>query len=75
MRGERWTLSTLASGRLSTVSQNILIEKLMKSVLDEQTAGWTESWLNSQVQGVGISSRKSSWRPVHPRGQYWVHSC
>ncbi|GAB0208209.1 mitochondrial enolase superfamily member 1 [Grus japonensis] len=35
-----------------TVSHSILIEKLMKYMLDEQTMRWIENWLNSQAQRV-----------------------
>lgn len=48
----------------TVVSQKILLQKVVMSGLDEQTLGWTENWLDSQVQGVEISGRRSSWRPV-----------
>ena len=47
-----------------TVSHKILIEKLMKYRLDEQTARWTENWLKGWAQRVVISSTKSSRRPI-----------
>ncbi|KAK4824064.1 hypothetical protein QYF61_009915 [Mycteria americana] len=52
------------SKAFGTVSHRILIEKLMKYGLDEQTMRWIENWLNCQAQRVVISVRKSSWRPV-----------
>ncbi|KAK4819030.1 hypothetical protein QYF61_024395 [Mycteria americana] len=42
----------------------ILIEKLLKYGLDEQTVRWIENWLNSLAQRVVISGTKSGWRPV-----------
>ncbi|KAK4811114.1 hypothetical protein QYF61_019745 [Mycteria americana] len=42
----------------------IIIEKLMRYGLDEQTVRWTENWLNSRAQRVLISGMKSSCRPV-----------
>ncbi|GAB0206646.1 mitochondrial enolase superfamily member 1 [Grus japonensis] len=47
-----------------TVSHNILIGKLRKCGLDEQTVRWVENWLNGRAQRVVISSAESSWRPV-----------
>ncbi|KAK4811069.1 hypothetical protein QYF61_016355, partial [Mycteria americana] len=47
-----------------TVSHKILIDKLMKYGLDEQTVRWFENWLNGWAQRVVISGTKSSWRPV-----------
>ncbi|PKU45823.1 rna-directed dna polymerase from mobile element jockey- hypothetical protein [Limosa lapponica baueri] len=52
------------SKAFGTVSHRMLIEKLMKYGLDEQTVRWTENWLNCQIQRVVISGRKSSWRPL-----------
>ncbi|KAK4810449.1 hypothetical protein QYF61_004229 [Mycteria americana] len=46
------------------VSNKILIGKLMKYVLDEQTVRGIENWLNGWAQMVVISGTKSSWRPV-----------
>lgn len=37
MRGEQWLLSTFTSGRLLTLSYNILLDKLRKCGLDEWT--------------------------------------
>ncbi|KAK4807014.1 LOW QUALITY PROTEIN: hypothetical protein QYF61_000343 [Mycteria americana] len=55
----------LAFGKaFDTVSRKILIEKLMKYGLDEQTVGWVENWLNSWAQRVVIGGMKPSWRPV-----------
>ncbi|KAK4818078.1 hypothetical protein QYF61_004628 [Mycteria americana] len=47
------------SKAFDTVSHNILIEKLMKYGLDEQTVRWTENWLMARPRGLG---------------QYWVQS-
>ncbi|KAK4806805.1 LOW QUALITY PROTEIN: hypothetical protein QYF61_005601, partial [Mycteria americana] len=47
-----------------TVSHKILIQKLMKYGLDEQTVRWIENWLNGWAQRVAISGTKSSWIPV-----------
>ncbi|GAB0177311.1 mitochondrial enolase superfamily member 1 [Grus japonensis] len=47
-----------------TAFHKILIEKLLKYGLDEQTVRWIENWLNGQVM---ISHRKSSSRPVNSR--------
>ena len=41
-------------------SFKILIEKLVKYELDEQTVKWTQNWLNDHVQGVIVSGTKSS---------------
>ncbi|PKU31592.1 rna-directed dna polymerase from mobile element jockey- hypothetical protein [Limosa lapponica baueri] len=43
-----------------TVSHKILIQKLMKYGLDEQTVRWIENWLNGWAQTVAIGSTKSS---------------
>ena len=51
------------SKAFDTVSQKILIEKLMMYGLDEQTVRWIENWLNVQAQRVVISGTKSSWSP------------
>ncbi|KAK4826088.1 hypothetical protein QYF61_005047 [Mycteria americana] len=48
----------------NTVCHKILIEKLMKYGLDEQTVRWIENWLNGWTQRVVISGTESSWRPV-----------
>ena len=34
-----------------TVSDNIVIEKLLIHRLDEQTVRWIENWLNGQLRG------------------------
>ncbi|GAB0182200.1 mitochondrial enolase superfamily member 1 [Grus japonensis] len=47
-----------------TVSHNILISKLRKCGLDEQTVRWIENWLNGRAQRVVINCTESSWRPV-----------
>ncbi|KAK4805467.1 hypothetical protein QYF61_000602 [Mycteria americana] len=44
----------------NTVVSQIFIEKMVKSGLDEQTAGWTENWLNNQVQGKDLD-RLEKW--------------
>ena len=46
------------------VSHKILIEKLMKYRLNEQSLKWIENWLNGGAQRVAISGTKSGWRPV-----------
>jgi len=46
------------------VSCKILTEKLLMYGLGEQTARWTENWLNGWAQRVVLSSANSSWRPV-----------
>ena len=47
-----------------TVSHNILLGKLRKCRLDEQTVRWIENWLNGRAQSVVISDAESGWRPV-----------
>ncbi|KAK4806885.1 hypothetical protein QYF61_012606 [Mycteria americana] len=47
-----------------TDSHKILIDKVMKYGLDEQTVRWAENWMNGRAQRVVISGTKSSWRPV-----------
>ena len=47
-----------------TIAQNILLEKLLKYVLYEQTVKWIKNWLNSWTQRVVVTDAKSSWRPV-----------
>lgn len=42
----------------------ILIEKLIKFGVYEQTVGWTENWLNRWAQRIVISGTKSSWGSV-----------
>jgi len=51
------------SKALDTVSQMMLIQKLVKYGLDEQAVRWIENWLNGQAQRVVVSGRKSSWSP------------
>ncbi|KAK4829413.1 hypothetical protein QYF61_003977 [Mycteria americana] len=51
------------SKAFNTVSHKILIEKLKKSGLDEQTVRWIENWLNHWAHRAVISGTKSSWRP------------
>jgi len=46
------------------ISHKILIEKLFKYQLDEQTVRSIAKWLNSQAPQVVVSSTKSCWRPV-----------
>jgi len=58
MKGEQRILS------FYIVSYRILIEKLMKYGPDEQTARWTENWLDGQAQKVVIRAMKSIYRPV-----------
>lgn len=48
------------SKTFNSVSLKILLEKLMKYSLDEQTVRWVESWLNGWAQRVAISGTKSS---------------
>jgi len=48
------------------VSHNILIDKLLKHGLDEQTARWIEAWLNGWAQRVVARSLIG--------GQQWVQS-
>jgi len=55
----------------NTVSNNILIEKLLVYGLDKQTVSWVESCLNDQDQRVVISITKSSGRPVTSRVLHW----
>lgn len=52
------------SKAFDAVCQKILIEKLMKHGLDEQTGSWIENCLNGRAQRVVISGIKSSWKPV-----------
>ncbi|GAB0178721.1 hypothetical protein GRJ2_000337400 [Grus japonensis] len=52
------------SKAFDTVSNMILIEKLLQYGLDEQTMRWTENCLNGQAHTVVISGTKSRWRPV-----------
>ena len=48
-----------------TVSHHILLGKLRKCGLDEQTVRWIENWLNGRTQRVVvISPAESSWRSV-----------
>lgn len=47
-----------------TVSLNILINNLTKYRLDKQTERQIKNWLNSQVQTVVTSCKKSSWKQV-----------
>ena len=51
------------SKAFDTVSCKILIEKLMKYGLDEQTVRWIENRLNNCTQS-GDQWNKSSWKPV-----------
>ncbi|KAK4815764.1 LOW QUALITY PROTEIN: hypothetical protein QYF61_007182 [Mycteria americana] len=41
------------SNAFDTVSHKILLDKLLKHELDEQTVSWVENWLNDQVQTMG----------------------
>jgi len=52
------------SKAFDTVSHNILLGKLRKCGLDEQTVRWIENWLNGRAQRVVISGAEPSWRPV-----------
>jgi len=52
------------SEALNTVCYNILIKKLIRYGLDEQTVRWVENWLNGKAQSVVISGMKSSWRSI-----------
>ncbi|KAK4825025.1 hypothetical protein QYF61_023029 [Mycteria americana] len=47
-----------------SVSRKILLEKLLKCELDEQTVRCMENWLPGQAQRVVVSGTKSSWRPA-----------
>ncbi|PKU43497.1 rna-directed dna polymerase from mobile element jockey- hypothetical protein [Limosa lapponica baueri] len=49
---------------LNTECCKILIKKLMRYELDEQTVRWVEIWLNGKAQSVTISGTKSSWKSV-----------
>lgn len=51
------------SEAFNTVS-SILIGKLRKYGIDEQTAGWVGNWLTGRAQRVVISGIESSWRHV-----------
>lgn len=50
--------------KASDTVSNILIGKLRKCGIDEQTAGRIENWLTGRAQRVVISGVVSSWRPV-----------
>lgn len=53
---------------LDSVSQNILMDELMKYRLRK----WIENQLSYWPGRVGISSSGSSWKPRgYPRGQCW----
>jgi len=39
------------------VSRTMIVEKLMKRELDEQTMKWTEGWLDGQAQRVWLVAR------------------
>ena len=47
-----------------TIPNKNLIENLLMYGPDEETAKWTENWLNSQAQRMVIGGTKSIWRPV-----------
>lgn len=50
-----------------TVSDKILVDKLLNYGLKRQTAMWIENWLNGQSQRMVISDAESSWRPATSR--------
>lgn len=54
MKQQRWILFTLPIVRLSALSLKILLEKLMKCRLDEQTVRCIENWLHGWAQRVVI---------------------
>ena len=59
------------SQAFDTVSHNVLIGKLRKRGLDEQTGRRIENRLNGRAQRAVISGAVSAWRPaasVCPRG-------
>ncbi|KAK4816784.1 hypothetical protein QYF61_022896 [Mycteria americana] len=45
------------SKAFDTVSQRILIDKLLMHRLDKQTVRWSENWLNGWAQRVAISEK------------------
>ncbi|PKU29549.1 rna-directed dna polymerase from mobile element jockey-like [Limosa lapponica baueri] len=52
------------SRSFDTISYKIIIGKMLKYGLDEQTVRWNENWLKGQAQRVVISGTKTNWRPV-----------
>ena len=48
----------------TTVSCNILIQKLRKQMLEKWTVRWIENCLKIQTQTIVISGTKSSWMSV-----------
>lgn len=52
------------SKAFDSISCKILVKKLMKNVLDEQTVRLIENWLNGHAQRDVISGTEYSWRPV-----------
>ncbi|GAB0204749.1 mitochondrial enolase superfamily member 1 [Grus japonensis] len=52
------------SKAFDTISNNTLISKLRKCVLDEWTVRWVQNRLNDRGPRFVISGAESSWRPV-----------
>ncbi|RMB94840.1 hypothetical protein DUI87_28644 [Hirundo rustica rustica] len=52
------------SKAFDTVSQSILLDKLVAHGLDRSTLRWVRNWLDGRAQRVMVNGAASSWRPV-----------
>lgn len=59
MRIQRWISFTLSSVRLPGLSLKILLEKLMKNSLDEQTVRCIENWFRGQAQRMADQQHRA----------------